>query len=447
MNYAPGDQGSGLASPAPGYQPEDSMGITAAPSGLMNYQGRLLQNDVPYDGAIDITFTLWSDSTAGSSYWQETQTVQVDDGLFNVMLGAANPLDGLAVQFQRQLWLGIQPAGAASELTPRQPMGTVAYAMNLMPGATIVDRNIGGSYGTSFYVSSDDHPAIYGYSAVAEGVRGSSNYTGTSGVRGDTYGNDGYGVSGWNYGDSTSCPTGETACAAGVYATAGGNAYAAFIYGENRSGIVTVQGDNNYYGLWLYSQKAPNGSGIWTNGASTFNDYVTFNGGKSGYVVDIALNDGVEPLEQGDVVVISGYESPVVGNIPVARVRRATGANTAGVMGVVDVLYVPCAADPESLQAGQACGGFETSVKVIQPGEYLSVVTLGAYAAIKVNATYGPIRPGDVLATSGTAGYAMTGTPLTLQGVTFYAPGTIIGTAMGALDKGTGTIPVFISSR
>jgi hypothetical protein len=247
-------------------------------------------------------------------------------------------------------------------------------------------------------------------------------------------------------GSSASCPSGETECGSALYARASGDAYGAFVSGDNRSAYIGIQGDNGYYGLWLDSLISPDGNGIWTDGASYFGDYVTFGGGKSGYVVDIALNDGPEPLEQGDVVVISGYAAPVVGNIPVVRVRRAGGAGSSAVMGVVDVRYVACA-EGSTLEAGQACGGFQNGVTTIQPGEYLSVVTLGAYEAVKVDATAGPIRPGDLLATSASRGMATKAIQVQVEGVSFHAPGTIIGKALGNLESGTGVIPVFVSSR
>jgi hypothetical protein len=458
-DFAPASEGGdgpkNLVSPLIGPQPAE---VAAEPSGLINYQGQLIRDGNPYNGNIDITFRLYAVPTGGSGWWQETQNVQVDDGLFNVMLGAVNPLDDQAVSFQSQQWLGVQPAGAAAELTPRQPLGVVAYAMNLMPGATMVDTNTGGPYGYSFWVYSDDHPSIYARSESSTGITGSSSagtgvYGSTSaanmiGVLGSASGsgNESHGVEASMSGDSGVCSGGVTECGAGLYATASGDAYASFLYGENRSSIIAIQGDNTFYGLWVNSTIAPNGNGIWTNGASSFADYVTFSGGKSGYVVDIALNDGGEALEKGDVVVISGFDAPVMGNIPVVRVRGASEPSASGVMGVVDVLYVPCA-NPESLEAGQACGGFEQSVTTIQPGQYLSVVTLGAYEAIKVDAASGPIRPGDLLSTSSSTGSAMKAPLLQAQGVSFNAPGTIVGKALGSLNEGTGIIPVFVSSR
>lgn len=422
--------------------------VSGRPFGLLNYQGLLVKDGNPFNGSINITFRLYTADTGGGAWWQETQSVQVNEGLFNVMLGAVTPLDDTAVNFQNQQWLGVQPAGAASELTPRQPLGTVAYAMNLMPGATMADDNAGGPYAYSFYVSADNHSAIYGSSDSGTGITGYTSADNAPGVYGGAGGtsNESHGLEGRMSGDTGSCSSTTTECGSGIYATASGNAYASFFYGQHRSGIIDLQGNNTYYGLWVYSLIAPNGNGIYTNGASYFTDYVTFSAGKSGYVVDIALNDGSESLEKGDVVVISGYDTPVVGNIPVMRVQKAAEANATGVIGVVDVLYVPCGAE-EPLEAGQVCGGFENDVTTIQPGAYLSVVTLGAYEAVKVDASSGSIRPGDILATSSSRGHAMKATPVKVQGMSFHAPGTIIGKALGRLNSGTGTIPVFVSSR
>lgn len=436
------DQGSNVA-----VQPAGVSGITARPEGVISYQGQLLQNGSPLDGSTSMTFSLYSDETGGSAWWQEMQTVQVDGGFFNVTLGTVNSLQAEAVDFQSQQWLGIQPQGASSELTPRQPLGGVGYAFNLMPGATLVDENPAGGYVYSLWVRSVNHNGIFARSNVGPGLDAQTFYTGTAAVRGTGYGVDGHGVVGRGYGDASFCPSGSTECASGIYGAAPGDAYASFFYGENRSGIIDIVGDNTFYGLWVDSTIAPDGRGIWTDGESYFADYVTFAAGKSGYVVDIALNDGNAPLEKGDVVVISGYDAPVVGNVPVVRVTRASAASATGVIGVVDVLYVPCDRPQESLQLGQACGGFEPSVTTIQPGQYLAVVTLGAYEAIKVDASSGPIRPGDPLTASPSTGYAMSATPLTLEGITFYAPGTIIGKALGSLDQGTGVIPVFISPQ
>jgi hypothetical protein len=57
----------------------------------------------------------------------------------------------------------------------------------------------------------------------------------------------------------------------------------------------------------------------------------------------------------------------------------------------------------------------------------------------KVSAESGPIKPGDILVTSSTIGYAMKGTDRT------RIPGAVIGKALGNLESGTGVIEVVIT--
>ena len=76
-----------------------------------------------------------------------------------------------------------------------------------------------------------------------------------------------------------------------------------------------------------------------------------------------------------------------------------------------------------------------------EPGSYCSVVTLGAYRAVKVDANYGAIKAGDLLTTSWHAGYAMK-----VQDKV-AASGAVIGKALGSLATGTGTIAVLVTLK
>lgn len=64
---------------------------------------------------------------------------------------------------------------------------------------------------------------------------------------------------------------------------------------------------------------------------------------------------------------------------------------------------------------------------------------------IKVDATNGPIRVGDLLVTSDKEGFAMRSVPLDLGGTPIHRPGTLIGKALEPLDKGAGEILVLLS--
>ena len=60
---------------------------------------------------------------------------------------------------------------------------------------------------------------------------------------------------------------------------------------------------------------------------------------------------------------------------------------------------------------------------LIAPGEYFSVVTLGAFRLVKVDTSGGPIAPGDLLVASGAnPGYAMHAQLVNTNGV-LYRPG------------------------
>jgi len=108
---------------------------TGALERTMLYQGRLTNaTGTPINGTRDITFRLYTTETGGSSIWQETHNgVQVNNGLFQVVLGETNPLD--EANFHQPLWLEVVVAGQT--LSPRQPLQGVPYAFSLVPGAVI----------------------------------------------------------------------------------------------------------------------------------------------------------------------------------------------------------------------------------------------------------------------------------------------------------------------
>jgi hypothetical protein len=84
----------------------------------------------------------------------------------------------------------------------------------------------------------------------------------------------------------------------------------------------------------------------------------------------------------------------------------------------------------------------------VQPGAYGRVVTLGSFRAIKVDATFSAIAPGDVLVSSPNPGFAMKQQPIgDLNGVPVFQSGGVIGKALGALESGTGAMPVLVQSR
>jgi hypothetical protein len=112
-----------------------SSGYAGIPQ-LLSYQGRLTDSSgIPFDTTVGMTFTIYDDSTGGTSKWTETlDSVIVTDGLFSVLIGSLNPiLDTVFNDSTR--YLGIQ-LGADPEISPRTRIGSVAYAIRAIRADT-----------------------------------------------------------------------------------------------------------------------------------------------------------------------------------------------------------------------------------------------------------------------------------------------------------------------
>jgi hypothetical protein len=100
-----------------------SLSLAGIPK-MINYQGMLTDDSgTPLTGSYNLTFKIWTDTTGGSSLWTETQNgVQVQNGLFNVILGRLTTLN---LSFDQQYWLEV---GVGGETMPRIRFTSVGYA-------------------------------------------------------------------------------------------------------------------------------------------------------------------------------------------------------------------------------------------------------------------------------------------------------------------------------
>lgn len=262
--------------------------------------------------------------------------------------------------------------------------------------------------------------------------------------------------------------------------SSGANSYAGyFISNQYRAGYFK-SGSTGLYSLYVDSAGGPSQatSALEVNGSIRAEGNLFVAGSKAGYVVDEMQNADSVALEPGDVVSVAADASaPVLGKIPVPVIRRATAAYDTAVVGVVDqIMYVPAPArrvayeqqqqaDRQAAAQAQALaaigqkqvdaipnaqdrisdevGTMHSDVKASKAeyGRYCSVVTLGSYPIIKVDANYGPIRAGDLLTTSPHAGYAMKVTDK------LAASGAIIGKALSSLAGGTGTVSILVTLK
>jgi hypothetical protein len=124
----------------------------------------------------------------------------------------------------------------------------------------------------------------------------------------------------------------------------------------------------------------------------------------------------VEPLEDGSVVVIDLLSTN--------KVRASVTSYSTSVIGAV------------SAQPGLILG---------EPGDDKVLVAQSGRVKVKADATFGAIRPGDLLVTSPTKGHVMRSRPVKAGEVLVHRPGTLVGKALEGLPTGRGEILVLLT--
>ena len=144
---------------------------------------------------------------------------------------------------------------------------------------------------------------------------------------------------------------------------------------------------------------------------------VTVTGNIAAKYQDIAeWVESTAPVNSGTVVVLDDTASN--------RVMASSQSYDTRVAGVV------------SAQPGLTLG---------EAGDTKVLVATTGRVKVKVDASAGPIRVGDLLVTSDTPGVAMKSQPISVSGVQLHRPGTLIGKALEPLQKGMGEILVLLS--
>lgn len=112
------------------------------------YQGRLADSGgTPITNTVNMIFRLYAAASGGAPLWEEQWTgansVQVSDGLFNVMLGSVTPIAPTVMTNNSNLFLGIT-VGTDSEMSPRVQLGSVPFATQALtvPDGSITNAKI-----------------------------------------------------------------------------------------------------------------------------------------------------------------------------------------------------------------------------------------------------------------------------------------------------------------
>ncbi|MEZ4867547.1 MAG: hypothetical protein R3C14_39840 [Caldilineaceae bacterium] len=112
-------------------------------TGTLAYQGRLANSSgEPLTQTVNMTFRLYAAVSGGTPLWEEQWTgansVQVSDGLFNVMLGSLTSIPPTTIAENSNIFLGIT-VGTDSEMSPRVQLGSVPFATQAL---TVPDGSI-----------------------------------------------------------------------------------------------------------------------------------------------------------------------------------------------------------------------------------------------------------------------------------------------------------------
>jgi len=92
----------------------------------ISYQGVLADKNgnIVTDGEYNMQFALFASETSDTVLWNESQTVSVNKGIFNVMLGKSSPLN---TPFNKPYWLQVT---VNNNTLPRVELSSSAYSFN-----------------------------------------------------------------------------------------------------------------------------------------------------------------------------------------------------------------------------------------------------------------------------------------------------------------------------
>ncbi len=245
-----------IAASGSGVIDQNAEGVTVAASEVtscINYQGRLTDSAGELlSGTYTMTFGLYDVSTGGTALATDSHDVDVTDGLFNTGIDfGTSDFDGKA------LWLGIK-VGADSEMSPRQELRPVPYALSLRPGA-VINGSVSGSPVLKVESTGDHSDGVYAetHGNFSEGVRASTSGDGSDGFRAYTFGDISAGVRAYTFGDASN----------GVYA---------YTSGDDSNGVYASTTGNDSSGVYASSAK---GYGVYGKGGKSGGYFTTNQGG------------------------------------------------------------------------------------------------------------------------------------------------------------------------
>ena len=270
--------------------------------GLINYQGRLTDSGgADLAGEYKLSFAFYDAVAAGTALWSEEQTVRVENGIYQVSLGAVSPLTGnifASDQLYLELAVWNTDTAAWEIMTPRQRITSVGFALQAENAETL-DGYTAAELDQSAHVNDTDNPHQVTAAQIGAVTPADLTWENLSGIPVDLADGDDVGVgtiTGVTAGTGLSGggSSGDVALNIDVPLELSGStasALTAIVKGSNNGNGYGVYGwsDSNF-GIYGYSNNSAGVSGI---NSSTGNEGRLGTGQAAGWF-------------QGDVHVING---------------------------------------------------------------------------------------------------------------------------------------------
>ncbi len=285
---------------------------------MINYQGMLTTlggSPVP-NGDYSIRFRIYTASVGGTTLWDKTKSVSVQNGLFNVKLGESTPIN---LPFNALYWLGIKVGGDA-ELSPRTQLTAVGYAYRALvadtayvaaPGSDMDARYVNSTQKDSIRASvSSGFVFRVTNTGSNDGIGISVPGSGGDGITIDTAGNTGIEIFNTGYFGMEINGTKDDA----IHIMDAGD-FGIYMYNSADDGIYI--GSPGDYGMYVYNSAddginiySPGGEGVLVynaQGRASFNadrpdthGVYIYRAGRDGVYIDSTYRDGIYMNDCGD---------------------------------------------------------------------------------------------------------------------------------------------------
>jgi hypothetical protein len=435
---------------------QGEFGIAAITPGAIAVQGRLTDSsgNPLSDGDYSVTFRLYEQETGGGFICWDNNTVTVEDGLFNTYMdGCYDDLYG------QKVWLGVE-VESDGEMTDRQVIYPVPYALSLRPGAVISATHdnvltVRSRNADALIVESGD-----GGEAVEAHATGSGDgiwvrSQGAIALNAHSYDTSSYpGVYGCSASDQSTCANHkDDGGAAGVSGYSSTDFAGHFVSGSTADG--GVYGEATYsLGVGVWGENTGGGMALYGETDSTGHLQPTLylvqhNDTSSGNFVVGADRLGGDRLWRIDGTGKGFFDGGTqTGGADFAEQMEVRGKESDYVPG--DVLVISTSADRMVKLSAEPFDTAVIGVYSTEPGVLAGApdtddplagipVAITGIVPCKVSAENGAIHRGDLLTTSSTPGHAM------LCDDPSACIGAIVGKALGELEEGTGFIEILVT--